>query len=265
MPKLFNQLGFTLTEVLIVISITVLIIVVICSAFVFNQRAYRDGEMAAEILQNGRVVSERMVREIRQAKEIVTVLPEEKIDPAQEVLFQDGHLPLISETDLAQEGNTSTITLSLSSSDINDYYKDIFIKITGGTGAGQIRKINSYNGQTKVAQLEGSWEIIPVSGSTYKIDSSYYYIHYYRDESNNIWRRIIAYYFFGDSNTFVPWNAIPPQDQTIQTQILENPRVIGEYVTNLEFWGIRLINISLTLEKQEKQVDFSTKVFGRNL
>lgn len=265
MLKRLEKSGFTLTEVLIVIFITVLIIVVIYSTFVFNQRAYRDGEMAAEILQNGRVVSERMVREIRQAKEIVTVLPEEKIEPAQEILFQDGHLPLISETNLAQGGSTNTINLSLSSFDVNDYYKDVFIKITGGVGAGQIRKINSYNGQTKIAQIKSSWEIIPVSGSTYNIDSSHYYIHYYRDGSNNIWRRIIAYYFSGDQNTFVPWNAIPPQGQIIQTQILEDPRVIGEYVTNLEFWGTRLINISLTLKKQEKQVDFSTKVFGRNL
>lgn len=259
-----KQKGFTLTESLVVVFIFILILGAVYSAYVLNQQAYRQGETAAELNQNGRVILERMTREIRQAREMVTVLPEERIGPSQEILFQDGHLALVSESGVLQAGATTTCTLSAISSSVNDYYKDMFIKITGGLGSGQVKKIESYNGTTKIAEIEGSWETLPGAGSTYKIDSNYNYIHYYL-ENSNILRRTIAYYFSGDPNTFVPWNAIPAVGQTMETQILEVARPIGQYVTDLEFWGLRVINIALTLGKDGKSIDFLTKIFGRNL
>jgi prepilin-type N-terminal cleavage/methylation domain-containing protein len=97
MAKKISQLGFTLTEVLVSITIFVLIIVVIYSIYIFNQRSYQEGEQAAEINQNGRVILERMTREIRQAKEIVTNLPQAPDNPGNpapsEIEFQDGHTP----------------------------------------------------------------------------------------------------------------------------------------------------------------------------
>lgn len=261
--RIFKKRGFTLTEVLVTIAILVLIIGAVYSAYVLTQRAYQEGEMAAELTQNGRVILERMSREIRQAKEIVTELPEERINPSNEILFQDGHSSVVSEENTAQGGTANTVTLAPTASSEEDFYEDMFIKITGGTGSGQIREIDSYDGQTKIAEIEDNWETIPDNTSIYKIDSSYYYIRYFRDVTD-VRRQIIIYYFSGDPDTFVPWDATPPDGQTLETLTLQD-QLIGEYVTNLEFWGLRVINISLTLTKNGKQLDLETKIFGRNL
>jgi len=189
------QKGFTLTEMMVVVAIFLLIIVAVYSTYSLSRRAYLAGEKIAEITQNGRVILERISREIRQAKEIATELPTERVNPSDEIKFQDGHLPLIS----------------------------------------------------------------------------YHYIHYYRDTDNNIWRRIVAYCFSEDSlicvqpETYMPWNAVPPSGQTLLEITLESPRIIGEYVTNLEFWGSRVISIFLTLQEEDKNIDLETKIFGRNL
>lgn len=264
--------GFTSIEVVIVVIIFALIITVVYSVYNLSSRAYLEGENVAEITQNGRVILERISREIRQAREIVTELPEERINPPAEIQFQDGHLSLVSEEDTAQGGSINTITLASTSSDENDYYKDMFVKITGGAGAGQIKKIVSYNGGTQTAEVEDNWGTNPESGSTYKIDSFYYYIHYDRDADNNIWRKVVTYCFaeVGFSvciqpEIYMPWNATPPAGQELLKIILEEPRLIGEYVADLEFWGSRVINIYLTLERKNKSIDFQTKIFGRNL
>jgi len=261
MKKLFKQKGFSLAEMTIVTAILALIISTVYLAYVLNQRVYLAGENVAEITQNGRVILERMTREIRQAKEIVTELPEEN-----EIIFQDGHLSLVSEEGIVQGGTINTITLDSSASDEDDYYKDMFIEIIGGTGNGQIKKIYKYNGATKIAEIEGNWDISPGNGSIYKIDTSYYYIRYYRD-NNYIWREVFTYCYSEDgkicdsSKIYCAWDT----DALLAEITLENPRIIGEYVTDLEFWGSRMINIFLTSEKRNKSIDFQTKIFGRNL
>ncbi len=271
MRKLSYQKGFTLAEIIIVITIFVLIIIVVFSAYSLSQQSYQAGERAAEVIQNGRVILERITREIRQAREIVTELPTERVSPPSEIKVQDGHLSLVYEEATARGGSSTSVTLDFNASSGDDYYKDMFIIITGGTGAGQIRKIGSYDGTTKIAQVEEDWDVIPGSGSTYKIDSSFYYVHYYRDNDNYVWRKIITYCFSEDYLTciqpevYIPWNATPQTGQTSLEVTLESPRIIGEYVTNLEFWGSRVINISLTLEKKTKSIELETKIFGRNL
>lgn len=267
----YSQAGFTLSEMIIAISIFVLIIIVVYSVYILGQRGYQRGEEAAEVIQNGRVILERISREIRQAKEIITEIPAERVSPPAEIKFHDGHLSSISEEGTARGGSSRVIDLELSASSEDDYYKDIFIKITGGVGTGQIRKISDYDGVNKRAELEDSWDTIPDATSTYKIDTSLYYIHYYRDENNNIWRKVSTFCFSADllnciqPEIYVAWNSVPPPGQTLLEITLEAPRIVGEYVTNLEFWGSRVISISLTLEKKNKVIDFRTEIFGRNL
>lgn len=84
--------GFTLTEVLVTIAVFVLVIGAIYSVNLFNQKAYLEGEIAVEITQNGRVILERMTREIRQAKEIAPALPVERVNATDEIIFEDGHI-----------------------------------------------------------------------------------------------------------------------------------------------------------------------------
>ena len=263
--KYYHQAGFTLTESIIVIFISVAILTSVYALYALNQKAYIQGELAAEINQNGRVVIERMSREIRQARSIVTVLPEDRVNPSSEILFHDGHLSLASEVSNLQGVGQNSATLSATSSNVNDYYKYMFLKITSGSGSGQIKKIVSFNNTTKVAKIEGTWDVLPDVDSQYKIDTNYYYIHYYRDSNSIVWREVLAYYFSGDSNTFVAWNSIPPIGQTLENQTLEESRIIGEYVSSLEFWGANVINIYLTLQKQQKSIEFTTSIFGRNL
>jgi len=263
--------GFALTEVIIVIIIFTIIAGVISSAIVYSQKSYAFGGNVAEIIQNSRVIIERMSREIRQAKKIITPLPEENINPSSEIKFQDGHLSEILEEDQAQGGNNNTITLSLNAQNKNDYYKDFFIKIISGSGSGQIRNITNYDGISKTAKVNQDWTIIPDITSFYKIDSSFYYIHYYRDANNNILRKTTTHCFSEDSltcvspETYVSCVATPPGGQTLLEIVLESPRIIGEYVSNLEFYGARVINIFMELNIKDQIMQLKTKVFGRNL
>lgn len=263
--------GFTLVEVIVVTAIFIIIIGVIYSIILYSQQSYAVGKNVAEIIQNGRVLIERMSREIRQAKKIITLLPEEEINPPSEIKFQDGHLMEILEEDQAQGGSNNTIILSLNAQNKNDYYKDFFIKITAGSGSEQIRKIIDYDGISRTAQVDQDWSISPNVTSFYKIDSSFYYIHYYRDTNNNILREVTTCCFSENSSTcvspeiYVSCIATPPENQTLLEIDLESSRVIGEYVSNLEFYGSRVINIFMELNIKKQSIPLETKVFGRNL
>lgn len=90
-----NQKGFTLAEIVVVVTIFALIIILVLSIYILSQKAYFLGDNKSEIDQNGRIALDRMSREIRQAKEIVTDLPEtddnQDFPPADEIMFEDGH------------------------------------------------------------------------------------------------------------------------------------------------------------------------------
>jgi hypothetical protein len=75
------------------------------------------------------------------------------------------------DTGTAQAGTSTSITLKSSSSSSDDYFNGLYITITGGTGAGQIRIITDYVGSTKVATVDRAWTTAPNSSSTYSITS----------------------------------------------------------------------------------------------
>ena len=89
--------GFTMIEVTVTISILIIVIMAVLGISFLGQGFYQRGEVRAEILQNGRIISERMAREIRQADEIITQLPQVPDQPGnpppREIEFQDGHTP----------------------------------------------------------------------------------------------------------------------------------------------------------------------------
>ena len=72
-------------------------------------------------------------------------------------------------TGTAQAGATATITLAAGASAVDDFYKGGLVLITGGTGAGQGRTIESYVGSTKVATVADSWATTPSTDSTYML------------------------------------------------------------------------------------------------
>lgn len=94
MKKYFKTKGFTLIEMLVSIVILVLIILLITSFFSLSQKTLRNTNTKAELIQNSRVALDLISREVRQAKEVVTVLPADNSNAQtikHELLFQDGH------------------------------------------------------------------------------------------------------------------------------------------------------------------------------
>ena len=266
-----SQFGFTLIESIVAITVFILISIVRYSAYLFNQRAYLEGEKMAELTQNGRIVIERITREVRQATDIVTVLPQIDQGAANpmEIEFQDGHIPVFSATSTAIGGSINTIVLATDSSTTTDYYKDMFLKIIGNTGEGQTRKIISYDGSTKTAIIGEDWNIIPNSTSVYRLGSEYYYIRYYISAGDNgVYRQYRVYCFdsCGDCNDYFRWDDIRTEIPTTTSACVLEDRIIGEYVAlgDLKFWGSNIIDISLRISKDDREINLSTKVFGRN-
>jgi len=81
-------------------------------------------------------------------------------------------IPAAGDRDTAQAGGASTITLAATASGSNSYKeanKNNWLWITGGTGAGQVRRITAYDGGTKVATVDAAWATVPDATSTYEI------------------------------------------------------------------------------------------------
>ena len=66
-----------------------------------------------------------------------------------------------------QAGTSTTVTLKATASSTDDIYNGMYVNITGGTGSGQTRLIEDYNGTTKVATVEEAWTVTPDGTSTY--------------------------------------------------------------------------------------------------
>lgn len=80
---------------------------------------------------------------------------------------------------LATGGAASTITLGTNGLTttwgdvkiIDNYYKNMRIEIISGTGAGQLRRITQYAGDTKIATVDTAWTTTPDATSVYSIVS----------------------------------------------------------------------------------------------
>lgn len=73
----------------------------------------------------------------------------------------------------AQGGTIASITLAATASGNNGIYNGLTIEITGGKGVGQIKTIISYDGATKIAQVNSNWNTdqIPDTSSSYQIEN----------------------------------------------------------------------------------------------
>ena len=69
----------------------------------------------------------------------------------------------------AQAGTSTTITLKSTASASDDIYNGMYVTITSGTGAGQIRIIEDYVGSTKVATVTSAWTVTPNGTSNYSV------------------------------------------------------------------------------------------------
>lgn len=92
---------------------------------------------------------------------------------ANAALFWHGAM---ADAGTAQGATSSTIQLRTGANANDDFYKNYTIVTTGGTGAGQVRRINNgvgtaYVGSTKVATISGdrNWTVTPDNTTTYVI------------------------------------------------------------------------------------------------
>jgi prepilin-type N-terminal cleavage/methylation domain-containing protein len=93
--KNFNKKGFTILEVSVSVALFTLAVLLVGSMYTISQRAYNSGSDQGELSQNIRVSLDRISRELRQSKEIITAMPTGGEDlgnpPVNEIFFQDGH------------------------------------------------------------------------------------------------------------------------------------------------------------------------------
>jgi hypothetical protein len=83
-------------------------------------------------------------------------------------------------TGTAQAGGAQSITLAVGASAVTDAYKGMVIRLTGGTGTGQVNVISAYNGTTKVATVAVPWAnlptgVVPDVTSAYSLDANVIY------------------------------------------------------------------------------------------
>lgn len=69
----------------------------------------------------------------------------------------------------AQSGASGEIVLQSGSNSGEDYYNGFWIKITGGTGVNQVRKIVDYSGNTLTAYTNSNWTVTPDNSTTYNL------------------------------------------------------------------------------------------------
>lgn len=72
---------------------------------------------------------------------------------------------------LAQAGAAASITLDSGASAVDNFFRDMVVRIVAGTGAGQSRRISGYTGSSKVATILINWITNPDSTSVFEIDT----------------------------------------------------------------------------------------------
>lgn len=87
--------------------------------------------------------------------------------------YEEEYFQTIVKTGTAQAGSSSGITLDASESATANRFKGWVVKITGGTGSGQVRAIVAY-AATRVATVAYAWTTTPDATSTYALYKRFY-------------------------------------------------------------------------------------------
>ena len=79
---------------------------------------------------------------------------------------------LIQKERVCAGATANTITLDSNASSVDDYYNNLFVGIVGGDGYGELFLITDYDGATKTATIDGSWNTTPNTNSIYTISGT---------------------------------------------------------------------------------------------
>jgi hypothetical protein len=144
----------------------------------------KDGTGTGEInTSNGTIVDVINVSDVQTVQDVGTVDEVTSVSPngIDASAIADGAIDratFAADTGLqsirsgqAQSGSSTNITLDASASAVTDFYKNSYVLITGGSGAGQYRLITGYNGTSKAATVAPAWIATqePTSSSTFAI------------------------------------------------------------------------------------------------
>lgn len=83
-----------------------------------------------------------------------------------------------ADSGTAQAGGASSITLRAGASSSNSFYNGMDVRITSGTGSGQVGTVSAYNGTTKVATMASAWATPPDNTSVYTVLNTNGFDHY---------------------------------------------------------------------------------------
>ena len=101
-------------------------------------------------------------------KDFASLLDNAKIPPSTDGTLQ-ADFKAVEQGGTVQSATGSTVTLSSKASATDGAYDGMEVYISGGTGAGQRRVIQSYTGASRQATLTADWAVTPNGTSTYEV------------------------------------------------------------------------------------------------
>ena len=255
-PKPKTRSGFTLTELLVAISITLLLVGTLYTVYTISQSSFKYGLTKIELIQNAKIGLERISRELRETNQITTVLPTTGDDPenppVNEIAFQDANYYVL--------GGGYIVSGAINSPTVNGTY------IENGT----------YGGKPSYELVGGDfwiWWYPDQNGwilTVNKGDPARY--HYYSNSS--------GYPDEGDwltapLGTDPPPTAIeaPPSNPDIWVAYdtpgvilqLDEEQTIASNITNIEFYGQFIVTINLSAQSGLESVNLTTQITPRNI
>jgi len=75
----------------------------------------------------------------------------------------------------ATAGSAADITLDAGASAVDDAYRGQIIRLTGGTGAGQVRQVIGYGGPARLATVSSAWTTPPDATSTFRLAEGFFF------------------------------------------------------------------------------------------
>jgi hypothetical protein len=78
-------------------------------------------------------------------------------------------------TGTAQAGSADDLTLDTGASGVDGTYDFMVLRLTGGTGSGQIREIIRYTGADKKALVSRPWTVTPDATSVFRVSKGFYF------------------------------------------------------------------------------------------
>lgn len=118
----------------------------------------------------------RLIYQYEGSTRVATVDRNWKVNPdatSEYIIFSHPGREHVNEG-LARGGTSNTITLNTLASSIDDVYNYQTIFIRSGVGEDQTGLVIAYNGTTKVATIEGLWDVIPDTTTGYVMLPNYY-------------------------------------------------------------------------------------------